>query len=162
MFLTSLEVFMSVLFVGWFSVISILVFTCIEAHNVLRNTGNQNVTNDFSEDVLEDAKHELDEAYSTIPEEYIAQAAELPLHSSSSIGSSVETAEEQEAINLMLEAMVNSSTPNSERQSCKKTSKHLQKAMSIIQGRGDGQTSSLPLPRRSFARRRASLFENKE
>ena len=163
----ALEVVVSSLLVGWFSVVALVVFTWVKAHEVVNNREHLNRLPEIDIKDPENTGNEFATLYSTIPNEYMVQHVVTPPLSRSSICSSIEQIEDQEAIDTVMEVMVNPSISRKGSNESRKSSLHLEDAISIIQGRRSRHTSCLSLPRRSldllqsrhFSRRSASVFE---
>ena len=151
--------------IGWFSVLLLFLFTCYKAYEVVCKRERYNDAQEINEDALDGKRSELSETYSSIPEEYLTQTYVYPPSLPQSFNDSNE---DQDAIDTMLETLVNSSTSNTMSERRRKTSMHLLDAVSAFQGESVRNSSNSSLPRRGstftqarrFSRRSASIFED--
>ena len=165
----TLEVVLSSLLVGWLTVVALVVFTWIKAREVVNNREKLNKLPDIDIQVSENIENEFATLYSTIPKEYMVQPLVTPPLSRSSIGSSIEKAEDQEVVETVMDLMINPSVSRQGSNDSRKSSLHQEDVISIIQGRRSRHTSCLSLPGRSldllqsrhFSRRSASMFEER-
>ena len=123
-------------------VFALLVLTYHQATLVERNR-NKNVpaSHDVVEEIVEEIKNDLDEAYCTIPEEYLDQKIEFVQHKrkisqySSGSSSSRARSDSQEAIDTMLGMLVNPSACQEQRRQSSHRSMDVQDAISVFNGK---------------------------
>ena len=129
-----------------FAVLSLLAFTCHQATMVEQKRDEYiSLLQAVDEDIVEDIKSHLDEAYCTIPDEYLDQKIGFmqliqrsSIHSNTSFSSSKERSDSMEAIDTMLGMMVN---PDACQQQRRHSSMDLQDALSVF--RGESRSSSI-------------------
>jgi hypothetical protein len=123
-------------------VFALLVLTYYQATLVERSR-NKYVPSrhDVDKEIVEEIKNDLDEAYCTIPEEYIDQKIELIQHKrkisqySSGSSSSRARSDSQEAIDTMLGMLVNPSACQEQRRQSSNQTMDVQDAISVFNGK---------------------------
>ena len=149
--------------IGLFSVLLLFLFTCYKAYDVVCKRERCNDAQEISEDAVDGKRSDLSETYSSIPEEYLTQTYVYPPFIPQSFTASNE---DQDAIDTMLDILVNSSTSNIMNKRCRNTSMHFLEAVYVFQDKSVRNSSISTLSRRGstftqtrqFDGRSASIF----
>ena len=127
----AINVVLSLMIIGLFSVLLLFLFTCYKAYDVVCKRERYNDAQEIREDAVDGKRSDLSKTYSSIPEVYMTQTY---VYAPSLPQSFKESNEDQDAIDTMLDTLVNSSTSNSMNEQRRKTSMHLLDAVSVFQG----------------------------
>ena len=124
----AINVVLSCMIIGLFSVLLLFLFTCYNAYDVVCKRERYNNAQEISEDAVDGKTSDLSETYSSIPEEYMTQTYVYPPILPQSFRDSIE---DQDAIDTMLDTLVNSSTLNSMNERRRNTSMHFLEAVYV-------------------------------